>query len=545
MLWDVIRGASLAQATLEIDKNASGLHYHPAESFPLVKELIVPEAFLTRLAQVPALIKGGKAQAIILRGTLGSDRLQIMGAVARALGQNVLTVDGSICLGQATGTDRQQAARSASAEAIWKQIGPFCAMTRSLPVVTIDMGPGETTELPPLVGYKGPVGILMGQEGGLKGLAVEKAVTLTLPHLKMSHRMAYWQDALANHPVEKLTQISQRFHLPGAYIRQAASMAIAHAALEAREVIKMEDVRQATRALNRQMLDILATRLQVEANDALPAEGSWNRLVVSEVTVSKLHELERRCRYREKLLDHLAPAFGSGRNRGVRALFSGASGTGKTLAAKILSAQLGMDLYRVDLAAVVNKYIGETEKNLHQVLSRAEELDVILLLDEGDALLGSRTSVKSANDRYANLETDYLLQRLEQYQGIVVVTTNASENIDSAFQRRMDVMVHFIRPQAQERLQIWPLHLPADHLVDDTYLEEVAMRCPITGGQIRNAALHATLLALDEGTPLNGWHLEQAIQSEYRKAGTICPLTANHRSPEERGMGAFFDALSY
>ena len=124
------------------------------------------------------------------------------------------------------------------------------------------------------------------------------------------------------------------------------------------------------------------------------------------------------------------------------------------MAAEILAVELEMNIYHVDLAAVVNKYIGETEKNLHRVLSRAEKLDVILLLDEGDALLGQRTEVKSANDRYANLETDYLLQRLENYQGIVVVTTNAWEHIDNAFQRRTDVVVHFIPPQAQERWHI-------------------------------------------------------------------------------------------
>ena len=168
------------------------------------------------------------------------------------------------------------------------------------------------------------------------------------------------------------------------------------------------------------------------------------------------------------------------------------------MAAEILAVELEMNIYRVDLAAVVNKYIGETEKNLHRVLSRAEELDVILLLDEGDALLGQRTEVKSANDRYANLEADYLLQRLENYQGIVVVTTNAWEHIDDAFQRRMDVVVSFIPPQALERWHIWQVHLPDDHGVDHDHLEEVAVRCALTGGQIRNAVLPVTLLALDE-----------------------------------------------
>src|SRR5262249_64718 len=158
-----------------------------------------------------------------------------------------------------------------------------------------------------------------------------------------------------------------------------------------------------------------------------------------------------------------------------------ASGTGKTLAARILATELGIDLYRVDLGAVVNKYIGETEKNLHQVLSRAEALDVILLLDEGDSLLGNRTDIKSSNDRYANLETNHVLQGLETYQGIVVVTTNAAQHIDRAFQRRMDVVVPFVHPQADERRAIWRLHLPERHVVDAGTLEEVVQRCAMTG----------------------------------------------------------------
>jgi SpoVK/Ycf46/Vps4 family AAA+-type ATPase len=225
-------------------------------------------------------------------------------------------------------------------------------------------------------------------------------------------------------------------------------------------------------------------------------------------------------------------------------LFTGASGTGKTLAAKALAAELGMDLYRVDLGAVVNKYIGETEKNLHQVLSRAEALDVILLLDEGDALLGSRTDVKSANDRYANLETNYLLQRLETYQGVVVVTTNAAQNIDRAFQRRMDVVVPFIHPQADERRAIWHLHLQAAHAIPHDYLEEVVQRCAFTGGQIRNAALHATLLALeDRCSAVRQLHLETAVRSEYRKAGATCPLDGERAAPPRHGLTAFLEVM--
>jgi hypothetical protein len=516
VLWNVARDKVASQP-------APWCWFYPAETFPSLEELISAEAFLERLAEVPALLEDGKARAIVLRGTQGSDRLQVIGALARALGRSVIAVDGPV----------------PPTEPFWHRLGPLCAMSRSLPVITYDLGPGETVQVPHLTGYTGALGVLMGLEGGLNGREVEEAVRLSLPLSKVAHRLRFWQEALAGHAVEDLATIGQRFCLPGAYIRQAASMAIAYAALDRRDTVTLGDAREACRALNRQLLDTLAHRLEVE--------GSWDHLVVSAATTDKLYDLERRCRHRERLLEHLGPAFGSGCNRGVRALFTGASGTGKTLAAKILAAELGMDLYRVDLAAVINKYIGETEKNLHRVLSRAEELDVILLLDEGDALLGNRTEVKSANDRYANLETDYLLQKLENYQGIVVVTTNAGENIDRAFQRRMDVVVNFISPRPEERWQIWQLHLPLEHGVDQTYLEEVAIRCAITGGQIRNAALHATLLALDDGNEIvTRRHLEAAVYSEYRKAGAICPLKGNGRAGnQDASREAFFEALSF
>jgi SpoVK/Ycf46/Vps4 family AAA+-type ATPase len=407
-----------------------------------------------------------------------------------------------------------------------------------MPVITCDLAPGETVELPALVGYKGPVGLLMGNAGGLRGPLVERAVTLDLPCMDAIQRQRCWHQALDGHPAQDLPKISARFHLPGGHIRRAAQLAVTHAALERRQTVTMADVRHACRALNRQQLDTLAVRLE--------DRGTWDRLVVGDDTTAKLLELESRCRHRERIGTNLGKAFAVTAAHGVRAIFTGGSGTGKTLAAKILAAQLDTDLYRVDLAAVVNKYIGETEKNLHRVLTRAEELDVILLLDEGDALLGRRSEVRSANDRYANLETDYLLQRLENYQGIVVVTTNAGENIDKAFWRRMDMVIHFVAPQAHQRFQIWQLHLPKEHQVEPAFLEHLALKCELTGGQIRNAALHANLLALEEGNrTVSRLHLEAAVQSEYRKAGALFPLSnAYEVEHEDAGFEAFFEALS-
>ena len=504
LLWDAVRGQ------VE-DKPATWCQMHTADSFAVVEDLVFPPDFLTKLAKVPTLLTDGRARVLVLRSAPGADALQVAGAVGRALGRGLVEVDaGDLAEGEGK-----------------QLLGPFAALTNALPCVSYDLAPGETGELPPLTGYAGPVAVVIGAEGGLNSDATEASVTLTLPSPGADLRARHWWQAVGDDRIEELESIVEGFHLGGGFIRKVARAALAQAALEGRQSVSLADVRAASRALNRQMLDTLAS--------PMPARGSWNDLVAVPGTRDKLLELERRCRFRERLLAHLGPAFSVNGHRGVRALLTGASGTGKTLAARILAAVLGMDLYRVDLAAVVNQYIGETEKNLHQVLTRAEALDVVLLLDEGDALLGQRTEVKSANDRYANLQTNYLLQRLEHYQGIVLVTTNLGDNIDQAFQRRMDVLVPFFPPQPEERLHIVQLHLPSGNQVDDAFLERVALRCALNGSQIRNAVLHSTLLALEERCPMQDRHLEEGVRSEYRKAGGLCPLDARGVVLEQEG----------
>jgi len=196
----------------------------------------------------------------------------------------------------------------------------------------------------------------------------------------------------------------------------------------------------------------------------------------------------------------------------------------------------------------VNKYIGETEKNLSRVLSRAEDLNVVLLLDEGDSLMAQRVNeVKSANDRYANLETNYLLQRLESYTGIVFITTNAAPSIDSAFRRRMDAVVKFHLPNAAERWQLWFAHLPPGNDVAAGQLEEIAVRYEFTGGQIRNICVRAALLAMArDSAAISAIDLKEAIQTEHRKSGASF-VDANHSTVlprNERSLASFVGGLS-
>jgi hypothetical protein len=492
-LWDVLRGDA---------------HRHPVPWAQFVapaalqdlNALVLPQSIRRTATELTRLLESREVTTVIVRGPRQNGRRTLMGGLARACGRGMLVLDD---LTKPAGDQ-------------WRQVGLLATALQALPVVVCDVGPGDTFDLPRVPTYDGPVGIVIGRSGGVKGTGAERSLTVRLDVPDVAVRREHWQAALGPHPIHDLATISTSFRMTSGNIRRAAALAPACAALSGRATVTTADVRQAAGALNRQSLDNLALRI--------PASGDWNQLATRDDTFRELMDLELRCRHRERLVESIAATPGLQCNCGVRALFRGPSGTGKTLAARLLASALQMDLYRLDLSSVVNKYIGETEKNLDRVLSRAEELDVILLLDEGDALLTQRTNVQTSNDRYANLETNYLLQRLESFEGILIITTNAGDRIDAAFDRRIDVAIDFHPPQAAERWEIWQTQLPSAHDVDVEFLNEMASRCALTGGQIRNAMLHAHLLSIDAGGIVTTALLDAAVRREYRKAGAVCPL---------------------
>ncbi len=204
------------------------------------------------------------------------------------------------------------------------------------------------------------------------------------------------------------------------------------------------------------------------------------------------------------------------------ALFVGPSGTGKTLAAEIVAGELGLDLYKLDLSSVVSKYIGETEKNLEEVFAAAGAGNLVLFFDEADALFGKRSEVHDARDRYANIEVSYLLQRLESYDGLVVMATNFEKNIDEAFLRRIHVRVEFATPGATERAAIWALNLPPDAPRDDDVdVAWLAERFELTGAAIRNAVVAAAFTAAAAGTAITMSSLVRGVAKEYAKVGRL------------------------
>ena len=514
-LWRALRGEPCSEPFAHC-------RHRPADEFPHPSELLCDPSTVRRISALPGTLGSGSARFVVFRCDPGTDATEVLGSVAGQLGRGVLEID----------TPGAMPPNAVTA------LGPLATVLCAMPVLRYQPGPGDKVEPPELAGYRGPVALVLGAEGGVTDRVSESSVTLEMPFPRAELRREIWRRALNGRPLADLDAATDRYHLSSRFIRRLAHSASTVAGLDGRSEITLADLRRAGKELGRHLLDNLAERLE--------CRGDWEDLAVIPATSEQLSSLERRCRHRERVLDHLGAAFANGSNRGVRALFTGPSGTGKTLAAKILASRLEMDLYRVDLAAIVNKYIGETEKNLQQILARAEALDVVLLLDEGDSLLGGRTQVKSATDRYANLETNYLLQRLEHYQGIILVTTNLGDNIDRAFQRRMDVVVPFLRPGTEERWRILELHLPGSHEVDPALLDLVALRCDLTGGQLRNVAMQASLLALDDNQPVGDSHLELAIRAEYKKAGGTFPLEeppVEARTGDEV-MGAFVSALA-
>ena len=251
-----------------------------------------------------------------------------------------------------------------------------------------------------------------------------------------------------------------------------------------------------------------------------PPRRTWSDLVVGDEQADGLHLICARWRQREVVYDGWR--FSPLPSLGVVALFSGPSGTGKTLAAEVVAAELGLDLYRLDISTVVSKYIGETEKNLEQVFTAASAGEVVLFFDEADALFGKRSEVSDAHDRYANIEVAYLLQRLEAHDGLVVLATNLQQNIDPAFLRRIDVLVAFPEPDERQRRAIWERSFGDHAPLGDLDLEWVARRFELTGGEIRNVALEAAFRAASLATPITMSHLMAALRRELRKGGRLC-----------------------
>ena len=335
-----------------------------------------------------------------------------------------------------------------------------------------------------------------------------------------AERVQLWTRALqstdALGPDVDVHTLVSRFRLSGGQIRAAAATAQNHARWREpdQRQISMVDLVEACRLQSNRKLATLAKKVT--------PRYTWNDIVLPMERLQQLRELCDSVIHRVKVYEDWGFDRKLSLGKGLNALFSGPSGTGKTMSAEVIAHELGLDLYKIDLSTVVSKYIGETEKNLSRIFAEATTSNAILFFDEADALFGKRSEVKDAHDRYANIETGYLLQKMEEYEGVVILATNLRKNLDEAFVRRMHYTIEFPFPTEYERhciwTRIWPEAIPRSAEVD---LASLAQRFEITGGNIRNIALAAAFLAAADGGHVTMRHLLHATKREYQKTGKV------------------------
>ncbi len=389
-------------------------------------------------------------------------------------------------------------------------LGPWLWLQDRLPVLQVALTPGERRRLPEIPGYDGPLLVATGLEGSIEAAGAVSQWRLPVP--PADERARLWRAALGD--AVAVDQLAAH-HRHGAGRIAELGQAARSAAARAGETPAVKHVVQVARRGVGADLGALAELLDDDIAD--------EALVLAPGLRQVLESLVARCRLRDTLANGLGAAARTRYRPGVRALLVGPSGTGKTLAASWVATRLGLPLYRVDLASVTSKYIGETEKNLAELFARAEHAEVVLLFDEADSLFGKRTDVKDSNDRFANQQTNYLLQRIESFEGITLLTSNSRARFDSAFTRRLDAIIEFLAPGPVERRALWLAHLGESNILDAVALNRLAANCDLPGGHIRNVVLAAAALAGAQGAALGEAELSAALASEYHKLGKQMP----------------------
>jgi SpoVK/Ycf46/Vps4 family AAA+-type ATPase len=369
--------------------------------------------------------------------------------------------------------------------------------------------PGEAVRLVSslLSRITGPVVIDAGDTGAPDGFS---AVRVSLPDSSAAERRQVWTASLGPAAARMngvLDAIADQFRLDPPAIRSASATLRQIAARNEGQTLQREAWR-VCREHARRSMEQSALRIVPKAD--------WDSLVLPEPQMRILRQIAAHLRQRVTVYERWGFAAKYSRGLGLTALLSGASGTGKTMAAEVLAHALDLDLFQIDLAGLVSKYIGETEKNLKRVFDAAEDSGAILLFDEADALFGKRSEVKDSHDRYANLEVSYLLQRMEAYRGLAILTTNMRHAIDAAFLRRIRFLIEFPFPDAAHRARIWRGVFPPETPTAGLDPERLA-RLNVPGGIIRNIAMHAAFLAADEAAPVRMSHLLDAARTEYGK----------------------------
>jgi SpoVK/Ycf46/Vps4 family AAA+-type ATPase len=335
---------------------------------------------------------------------------------------------------------------------------------------------------------------------------------ITFPTPNYERRLAIWQTHLETAVDLDLRPLANHFRFTPGQI--AAAAATAHDLAQWRgETMTTADLFTASRLHSNQKLATLATKIT--------PRYTWDEIVLPDDTLAQLREMVNVVQQRPIVYGQWGFGQKQSLGKGLNALFAGESGTGKTMSADIMANELSLDLYKIDLSSLVSKYIGETEKNLDRIFTEAATSNAILFFDEADAIFGKRSEVKDSHDRYANIEISYLLQRMEAYDGVVILATNLRANMDDAFTRRLHFAVEFPFPEAADRERIWQVNVPSPTpLADDVDFKQLAQRFRLAGGSIRNIILAAAFLAASDQA-ISMKHFLHATRREYQKMGRL------------------------
>ena len=467
---------------------------------------------------------------LYLQSAFRADARDVAEALAEAVGSPLLTID----LGRALASDPQfeQVPRLIFREA-WFQ-GAVLQL-EDVDALRSDDRQSQCRRIMNSLSKNPGITVLSGtQRWQPMGDVPVGVLDIALPLPEYGSRRSYWEASLAAQGIAleeaDLHSLSGRFRLAPSQIVRAvltarerarwreAGVALTDDASSIEPPVTLPDLFSAARAQSGHQLAALTRKIE--------PTYTWADIVLPAAVVDQLREICHRAGYRHQVMDE----WGFGRKlalgKGVNVLFAGGSGTGKTMAAEVVANELGLDLYKIDLSTVVSKYIGETEKNLDRIFTAAEDANGILFFDEADALFGKRSEVRDSHDRYANVEISYLLQKMEQYEGISVLATNLRQNLDEGFVRRLAFTVHFPFPDETDRLRIWEGIWPADTPLDpELDLGFFAERFKLSGGNIKNIALASAFLAAGGGGVVTMEHLRHATQREYQKLGKILSPT--------------------
>ena len=449
---------------------------------------------------------------LVIRGRRGAGRHSVMSALAARVGREVIAID----------TQRMPRAPREMVASL--RIALFRANVHGLIPMLSGLEAIEPTDndLREMVRqvlrtHPGPVVVRTSPESMLPMDA--GFLTVTLPPLSESQRADVWGGLCGELGLgANYDQLASRYRIgPGVIQRVATHVA-------SRRAVADEAIEQ-TASLDEQVRQYVATRLDHVAS-RISRLAQWEDVALPEEMLDSLREFIGRARHRRTVYEKWGYESKMSTARGLTALFYGPPGTGKTMVAGTIATELGLDLYRVDLARVVSKWLGETEKNLAEVFDAAEDGQVLILFDEADSLFAKRTDVKTSNDRYANLEVNYLLQRLDSFEGVAILTSNLDGAIDPAFKRRLSLRLQFPFPDEEMRVRLWAAHVTSQIPTEGQFdFADLARRFPMSGGYIRNAAIRAAFLAAHEGQALSQDYLLRAIQLEYREMGKLSTST--------------------